>query len=387
MPRHSPFSLLLLAALVGGCASSPEVGGAPDDGTATDTDLPTLKEAFADAFLLGVALNERQFRGEDDRARPIVESQFNTATPENQMKWMYIHPEPGVYDFDAADAYVDYAEANDMFVVGHTLVWHSQTPCWVFEGDNGEPLGREALLDRMEDHIKTIVGRYRGRVDGWDVVNEALNEDGTLRDSPWHRIIGDDYLEHAFRFAHEADPDAELYYNDYSLENAPKRNGAVRLVRGLQEAGVRVTGIGTQMHANLEWPSTAQIDSTIRAFAELGDVMITELEVDVLPSRDGGQSADVNIRQEGSDALNPYPEVLPEAVQQQLADRYAELFDTFLRHRDAISRVTFWGVTDGDSWKNNFPVPGRTNYPLLFDRAGQPKPAYAAVVRTALTSH
>jgi endo-1,4-beta-xylanase len=382
MTRFVFLSLLLPVVALAACQGQ-ATGELAEDRAEPPPDLPTLQEAFADDFLIGTALNANQFSDRDPRGVPIVETHFNAATPENVMKWESIHPEPGVYDFEEADRFVEFAEANDMFITGHTLVWHSQTPGWVFEDEAGEPLTREALLDRMEDHIQTVVGRYRGRVHSWDVVNEALNEDGTLRDSPWRRIIGDDYLAHAFRFAHETDPDAELYYNDYSLENAPKRNGAVRLVRGLQEAGVRVTGIGTQGHVNLEWPTVAQMDSTIRAFAELGDVMITELEVDVLPSRDGNQSADVSLRQEGTDALDPYTEGLPEAMQHRLADRYAELFRVFLDHRDAISRVTFWGVTDGDSWKNNFPIPGRTNYPLLFDREGQPKPAYEAVVRTA----
>lgn len=383
MPRLYP-SLLLAALAASGCASTdaPAVDPAAPAPATTQSaaDLPTLQEAYADAFLVGVALNERQFTGQDPRAAPIVEAQFNAISPENVMKWESLHPEPGVYDFEAADAYVAYGEAHDMWILGHTLVWHSQTPQWVFEDEDGDPLSREALLDRMEDHIRTVVGRYRGRVDGWDVVNEALNEDGTLRDSPWRRIIGDDYLEHAFRFAHEADPGAELYYNDYSLENKPKRDGAVRLVRSLQDAGVRVTGIGTQAHVNLEWPTVAQMDSTIRAFAEVGDVMVTELEVDVLPGR-GSQSADVNRREEGGAGLDPYTDGLPADVQRQLADRYAELFKVFLDHKDSISRVTFWGVTDGDSWKNGFPIPGRTNHPLLFDRAGEAKPAYEAVVR------
>ena len=376
-------ALLLVALLAAGCAQTSAVPASGPSAPASGADgAVSLKEAYADAFLIGSALNERQFTGADPRGNPIVEAQFNTATPENTMKWMYIHPEPGVYDFSGADAYVDYAEANGMFVVGHTLVWHSQTPGWVFEDEAGEPLSREALLARMEDHIATVVGRYRGRVDGWDVVNEALNEDGTLRASPWRRIIGDDYLEHAFRFAHAADPEAELYYNDYSLENKPKRDGAVRLVRSLQQAGARVTGIGTQAHVNMDWPTVAQMDSTIRAFAEVGSVMITELEVDVLPSRNG-QTADVGTREAGSDALDPYTDGLPEAMQQALAARYAELFRVFLDHADAISRVTFWGVTDGDSWKNDFPIPGRTNHPLLFARDGTPKPAYEAVLRVA----
>ena len=371
-------SILLMAAVVAGCASS-EPASPP-----SAADLPSLKAAYADDFLIGTALNARQYTGQDARAAPIVPAQFDAISPENVMKWESLHPQPGVYDFEGADAYVAYGEEHDMWILGHTLVWHSQTPRWVFQDDDGDPVSREVLLGRMEDHISTVVGRYKGRVDGWDVVNEALNEDGTLRDSPWRRIIGDDYLVHAFRFAHAADPDAELYYNDYSLENKPKRDGAVRLVRMVQEAGGRVTGIGTQGHYHMAEPTVAQIDSTIRAFAELGDVMVTELEIDVLPSR-GSMSADVGRREEGGAGLDPYTDGLPDDVQQALADRYAEIFEVFLDHREVISRVTFWGVTDGDSWKNGFPIPGRTNHPLLFDRAGQPKPAYDAVVRVART--
>jgi endo-1,4-beta-xylanase len=295
-----------------------------------------------------------------------------------------VHPEPDRYYFEPADRYVEFGEANDMFIVGHVLVWHSQTPTWVFEDEDGNALDRDGLVARMQDHISTVVGRYSGRIHGWDVVNEALNEDGTLRDSPWRRIIGDDYLQLAFQFAQEADPSAELYYNDYSIENAPKRSGTVALVKGLLDQGVKVSGIGIQAHVNLEWPSLAQYDSTIAAFSELGvDVHITELDMDVLPSVWGRQTADVSMRAEMMEELNPYPDGLPDAMQTVLADRYADLFRTFRKHSDAVARVTLWGVSDGDSWKNNWPIPGRTNYPLLFDREWQPKPAFEAVLRMA----
>lgn len=365
-------SLALLAALVAsGCAASHEA--APADG-------PSLREVFADVFLVGAALNEDQFRGRDARSAPLVPAQFNTITPENVMKWEVLHPEPGVYDFGPADAFVAYGEAHGMAVIGHTLVWHAQTPGWVFEHPDGTPLSRQALLDRMEEHIATVAGRYRGRIHGWDVVNEALNEDGTLRDSPWRRIIGDDYLVHAFRFAHAADPGAELYYNDYTLVKPEKRAGAIRLVRSLQEAGVPVAGVGLQGHWRLDWPDVADLDAAIRDLAPLGDVMITELDIGVL--EDPFDGADVQRSAEATDRLDPYRDGLPEAVQQALAQRYAEVFRVLVRHRDVLSRVTFWGVTDGDSWRNGWPVAGRTNYPLLFDRAGAPKPAFDAVIRT-----
>ena len=199
----------------------------------------TLKSAFAGSFLVGAALNQAQFTEQDQRGASIVKAQFNTITSENVLKWLLVHPQPGQYDFAAPDKYVDFGERNGMFIVGHTLVWHQQTPRWVFEDAAGARASRDTLLARLHDHIRTVVGRYRGRVKGWDVVNEAVDEDGTLRKTPWLAIIGDDYLVKAFEFAHEADPDAELYYNDYSVENAPKRNGVIALIRKLQAAGVR----------------------------------------------------------------------------------------------------------------------------------------------------
>jgi endo-1,4-beta-xylanase len=346
--------------------------------------LTTLKDAFAGSFLVGAALNEAQFTEQDQRGAAIVKAQFNTITPENILKWQSVHPRRGEYDFAAPDKYVAFGERNGMFIVGHTLVWHQQTPRWVFEDGSGAPVSRDTLLARLRDHIQTVVGRYRGRVKGWDVVNEAVEEDGTLRKTPWLSIIGEDYLVKAFEFAHEADPAAELYYNDYSVENAPKRNGVIALIRKLQTAGVPVTAVGLQGHNRMDWPSVAQQDSTIAAFAALGvKVNITELDIDVLPRATASPGADVSLRARQADALNPYAAGLPDSVQQALARRYADLFRVYMKHRDAIARVTFWGVSDGDSWLNNWPVRGRTSYPLLFDRAGQPKPAFDAVIRTA----
>jgi endo-1,4-beta-xylanase len=215
-------------------------------------------------------------------------------------------------------------------------------------------------------------------------VNEALNEDGTLRRSPWLTIIGEDYLTKAFEWAHEADPAAELYYNDYSLENPAKRAGAIALIKKLQAAGVRITAVGLQGHDKMDWPSVGLQDSTITEFAATGvKVAITELDIDVLPPVGQNRGADVSFNAELQARLNPYAQALPDSLQQALARRYAELFGVFLKHREHITRITFWGVNDGDSWLNNWPVRGRTSYPLLFDRNGRPKPAFDAVVRAA----
>ena len=347
---------------------------------------PTLKGAYEGIFRIGAAVNPAQFEERDPRGNPIIAAQFNTISPENSLKWGPVHPRPGEYNFDPADHYVAFGEKYKMFIVGHCLVWHSQTPQWVFQDDKGQPLTREALLDRMHDHIRTVVGRYKGRIGGWDVVNEALNEDGTLRQSPWYRIIGEDYLLKAFQFAHEADPQAELYYNDYSAENEAKRNGAVQLVRKLKAAGAPVAAVGLQGHDRMDWPTAKQQADTIEAFAALGvKVNISELDVDVLPRTQRQNTADVSATATANAASNPYTAGLPEEMQQALAKRYGELFKVFVQHRKDITRVTFWGVTDGDSWLSNFPTRGRTNYPLLFDRQGKPKPAFDAVVRTAET--
>jgi len=332
---------------------------------------------------VGAALNEAQFTAQDPARVRIITKHFNTITSENVLKWESVHPRPGQYDFAASDRYVAFGEKHRMFIVGHTLIWHSQSPDWIFQDDQGRPLDRVGLLNRMREHIQKVVGRYKGRIGGWDVVNEALNEDGSLRDSPWKKIIGDDYIQQAFLFAHAADPAAELYYNDYSLENAPKREGAAALVQKLQAAGVRITGIGTQQHLKLDWPTVAQVDDTLTRFAQLGvKVMVTELDVDVLPRANRETGADVGQRVAADPALNPYPDGLPEIMQQKLARRYGELFAVYRKHRGTLTRVTFWGVTDGDSWLNHWPVEGRTSYPLLFDRAGQPTPAFHAVTAT-----
>ena len=347
-------------------------------------DARTLKDAYAGYFLVGAALNAGTVRGEDTTAARVAAEQFNTITPENALKWERVHPEPGRYDFEVPDRLVTFGERNGMVLIGHTLVWHNQTPRWVFEDATGKPVTRDTLLQRMRDHIQTVVGRYRGRIRGWDVVNEALDEDGSLRRSPWLEIIGPEYVAEAFRLAHENDQDAELDYNVYSLQNPAKREGALTLIRDLKTAGVPVTGVGLQDHIHLDTPSVGQMDSTIAAFAGLGvRVHVTELDVDVLPWPAPDQGADITRRGEMTAELNPFPDGLPDSVQQALAQRYHDVFAVYLKHHEAVDRVTFWGVTDAGSWKNNWPIRGRANYPLVFDRQGQPKPAFDAVMRAA----
>jgi endo-1,4-beta-xylanase len=333
-----------------------------------------LKTLVPAGWLIGAAINQNQSDGRDAAAVDLVTRQFNSITPENLLKFESVQRQPGVFTFDAQDRYVAFGTDRGMTVIGHTLVWHSQTPAWVWTAADGAPADRATLLERMRTHITTVVGRYKGRIRGWDVVNEALNDDGTMRDSPWRRGIGDDYIAKAFEFANQADPGAELYYNDYNLATRPaKRAGAIRIVKELQQRGLRVDAVGEQGHWRLDTPANAEIDQTIAELRATGlKVMITELDVNLLPP--GGPPTP---GQAPPPAANPYVNGLPDDVQRALAQRYADAFRVFLKHRDALTRVTFWGVSDADSWLNR----GRANHPLLWDRQRRPKPAFDEVAK------
>ncbi len=345
---------------------------------------PVLKDVFAKDFLIGAALNDDVMNGKDPRAAVIVRRQFNTITPENIMKWMHIHPEPSRYNFRATDRFVKFGQKNKMFIVGHTLVWHWQTPKWVFEDKNGNDVDRETLLKRMKRHIFAVVGRYKGRVNGWDVVNEAIDDNGRLRRTKWMKIIGEDFIAKAFEYAHQADPNAELYYNDFTLDEPAKRKACIRLVKDLKAKGLRIDGVGLQGHWALDYPKLEDVEAFINAMTALGvKVMITEMDVDVLPKAMHHRGADLSKMAKQRKELDPYVAGLPDAMQKKLADRYTEFFTLFVKHADKINRVTFWGVYDKTSWLNKFPVRGRTNHPLLFGRDYKPKPAFFAVIKTA----
>jgi len=340
---------------------------------------PALKDLVPKGWLIGAAINQNQSDGRDTAAVALVTRQFNTISPENLLKFQSLHPEPDRYTFDAPDRYVAFGRDRGMAVIGHNLVWHSQTPRWVWDGPNGSLADRDTMLARMREHITTVVGRYKGRIRGWDVVNEALAEDGTLRDSPWRRGIGDDYVARAFEFAHQADPDAELYYNDYNLATKPeKRAGAIRIIKDLQQRRIRIDAVGEQGHWRLQAPTPAEIDQAITELRATGvKVMLTELDVNLLPP-----AAPATPGEPPPAAANPYANGLPDDLQQALARYYADAFRVFLTHRDDITRVTFWGVSDADSWLNR----GRANYPLLWNRQREPKPAFDEVVKVLRTS-
>jgi len=381
---------LLLAGL-NGCAGEPAT---PEQIAAQQTALqqgaaPTvvsgLRDAFAPYFLLGTAVSLAQISGAESSIQPLLAQHFNSLTAANLMKWENIEPVEGQFDFSGSDALLQLAKAQGSVVIGHTLLWHQQTPAWVFLGPGGQPASKDLLLQRLSRHIQTIVGRYRGQIKGWDVVNEALNEDGSLRNSEWRQTLGDDYILTAFRLAQEADPTVELYYNDFNLYKPEKRQGVLRLVKQLQDAGIRVAGIGMQGHYALDSPALQDVEDSIRAYAATGaQVMITELDISVLPWPEqvaGG--AEISHKLALEQKLNPYAAGLPADVASRLTQRYVDLFRLFLKYQASINRVTLWGVHDAESWRNNFPMLGRTDYPLLFDRQQQAKPAVAALLQLA----
>ena len=353
-----------------------------------------LKDAFKNHFKMGVALNQRQFSGRAESDAMLAKAQFNSISPENALKWQSLHPREGSegYDFEAADRYVQFGLENKMHIVGHTLVWHSQTPDWVFAGDipvargdgqdeagenrrfrreyNGPRASREELLERMRDHIHTVVGRYKGKIHAWDVVNEALADgdgEAVLRESLWKQIIGPDYVAKAFQFAHEADPNAILRYNDYGLENPGKRRRLIRLIKELQSRNIPVHAIGTQAHLNVT-TSFEVMDQSLAEIRTLGlPIHVTELDVNGAARGQRGTGADIS----GNRAATQGG--LVDEMNRRQSQAYAGVFKAFVQHSDVVEVVTFWGVNDAVSWR-------RFGHPLLFDADNQPKPAFDAVV-------
>ncbi|HEV8504391.1 MAG TPA: endo-1,4-beta-xylanase [Chitinophagaceae bacterium] len=357
---------------------------------AQNNDTQTLKAVYKDAFLTGVAVNPAITSGADKISQDIVIKQFNAITVENVMKAAVINPKPGVYNFEPADDFVAFGEKHHLFIVGHTLVWHNQCPDWFFTNAEGKPNSKEQQIERLRSHIKAVAGRYASRVNAWDVVNEVIDDDGNYRvNTAWVKAFGngDTLVKYAFKFAALFAPNTELYYNDFNAWRPSKRDGIVRLVKMLQKEGIRIDGVGMQGHWGLNYPKTSYIEQAIDAYAACGvKVMITELDVDVLPLTKEGQiigqgMADKQFQlEEFKLFLDPYQNGLPDSMQTVLANRYAELFSIFYQRRDKIARVTLWGLQDGMSWKNDYPVPRRTNYALLWDRNNQPKPALQAVL-------
>ncbi|MCF8226422.1 MAG: endo-1,4-beta-xylanase [Bacteroidales bacterium] len=366
-----PILMLIVAMVASACTTQKSA----DEG---------LKDALEDKFYIGAALNGPQILGDDTASLKILHKHFNSIVAENVMKSGPIHPREDEYRFDLPDKFVEFGNENDMYIVGHCLIWHSQAPRWFFTDDEGNDVSKEVLIERMKTHISTVVGRYKGKVDAWDVVNEAFEDDGSWRSTRFYEIIGEEYMELAFKFAHEADPDAEFLYNDYSMFHQGRREAVVKLVNDLKEKGIQIDGVGMQAHYGMDYPSIEDFEKSIVAFAETGvDVHITELDIDALPRATRRMGAEISDRAEYQRSLNPYPDGLPDSLDIALNERYMDFFDLFLKHHDKIKRVTLWGITDHQSWKNNWPVRGRTNYPLLFDRNYEAKPVVKKIIETA----
>ncbi len=344
-----------------------------------------LKDAFKDKFLIGTAISESQLEDPtQEDTRNVILNEFNTIVAENVMKSEEVQPKEGVFEFSAADQFVDFGIQNNMVVTGHTLIWHSQAPKWFFTDSLGNLVSRDVMTERMYKHISTVVNRYKGKIKGWDVVNEAILDDGSYRNSKFYQILGKDFIKLAFKFAHEADPEAELYYNDYSMAGKAKRDGVVKMVKELQEEGIRIDGIGMQSHIGLKDPDISEFEASINAFKSLGlKVMITELDLTLLPMPDPTVGAEVSASFEYQEKLNPYSGGLPDSINQLFEQRYLEFFKLFLKYHKDISRVTLWGTNDAQSWRNNWPVFGRTDYPLLFDRNNNPKPVVDKIIELA----
>lgn len=335
----------------------------------------SLGAHFKDLFYLGAAINENTILGLDPKSATIVNSEFNTITPENSLKWMFIQPKPNKFNFKAADKYVEMGLKNNMYIVGHALVWHAQLADFMQNIDNSA-----AARKHVDNHINRLVSRYKGKIDAWDVVNEAFEEDGSLRASVFYKNMGENYIEEVFRITEKADPDADLIYNDYNLYKPEKRAAVLKMVKNFKSNGTKINGVGVQAHWDLKSPSLEEIEQIILDIhAEGVSVSFTELDISVLPNPWEMVGAEVTqnfSKFEGDPKMNPYPNGLPDAIQEKLAKRYQDIFNLFVKHSDKINRVTFWGVMDKHSWLNDWPIKGRTNYPLLFDRDYQPKVAY-----------
>ncbi len=338
-----------------------------------------LKDAVGDKFLIGTALNVFQSSGQDTNAVKVVKKHFNAIVAENCMKMEEVHPEEDVYTFEQADQFIKFGEENGLTMTGHCLIWHSQCPKWFFVDKDGKQVSPEVLKQRMKDHIYTVAKHFKGKLKGWDVVNEAIIEDGSYRKSKFYEILGEEFIPLAFQYAHEADPDVELYYNDYGMDNEGRRNGVVKLIRTLKERGLRIDAVGMQGHIGMDYPKIEEFEKSMLAFAAEGvKVMITEWDMSALPtvSRTANISDTVAFRK----ALNPYPDALPDSVSKAWNARMKQFFNLFEKHADIVDRVTAWGVSDGNSWKNGFPIRGRHDYPLLFDRNYQPKPFVTEII-------
>lgn len=365
---------LLIISLILALPVSCKTGDRKDNSDISPKEIKTdtnkgLKDYYATFFPIGAAVSPLSLEGKSEE---LILMQFNSLTPENTMKMGPIHPEENRYNWEPADKIAAFAREHKLKIRGHNLVWHQQTGDWIFKTKKGEQVNREQLLKRLKTHIDAVVGRYKGQIYAWDVVNEAVADDSTqfLRKTDWYTIIGEDFISKAFEYAHEADPNAKLFYNDYNAVTPQKRDRIYKLLKKLKESGVPIDGIGIQGHWSIYGPSEMDLRKAIEMYSSLGlDVQITELDVSIYPSEQGRR----DFRPGESDKFTP-------ELQQKQMEKYEMLFRVFRDYKDAITGITFWNVSDKHSWLDTFPVKGRKNYPLLFDEDYQPKKAYWKVV-------
>ncbi|MGM0882026.1 MAG: endo-1,4-beta-xylanase [Bacillota bacterium] len=326
--------------------------------------IPKLYEAFSQSFDIGAAVNTRTIQTQKE----LLAYHFNSITPENEMKFESLHPSEDTYTFEQADEIASFAKAQGMKLRGHTLVWHNQTSDWLFQDSKGGTIDAETLLDRMKSHIETVMKRYKDSIYAWDVVNEVIADEGAelLRQSKWLDIAGEGFIAKAFEYAHEADPKAVLFYNDYNESNPVKREKIYKLVKGLVERGVPIHGVGLQAHWNIKNPGLDDIRSAIERYASLGlQLQVTEMDVSVFEHDD--RRTDLTVP--------------TEQMKELLTERYERFFKLFREYKQHISAVTFWGAADDYTWLDYFPVRSRKNWPLLFDEQQQPKEAFWRVVK------
>ncbi|MGN7358224.1 endo-1,4-beta-xylanase [Paenibacillus sp. SAF-054] len=323
---------------------------------------PALKNLFSNDFRIGAAVNPRTIRLQEQ----LLAHHFNSITAENEMKFALVHPEEDVYCFDDADRLAAFARKHNMAMRGHTLVWHNQTTEWLFVDRQGQPVGKAVLFERLREHIHTVVGRYKNDIYAWDAVNEVIADEGPelLRPSKWLDIAGPEFIAKAFEYAHEADPAARLFYNDYNESSPEKSEKIYRLAKSLIEQGTPIHGIGLQAHWNLYDPALDDIRAAIEKYASLGlQLQLTELDLSMFHFED---------RNSGLQAPSP-------AMLEQQAERYEAVFRLLKEYSGVIDSVTFWGAADDYTWLDNFPVQGRKNWPFLFDEQHQPKPAFSRI--------
>ena len=342
----------------------------------------TLGEATKGKFLFGVAVNMQQVKGINSGETELIAKEFSAIVGENCMKPQPIHPEENRFNWEDADKLVAFAEKNKQVVTGHCLIWHSQIGRWMFVDDQGKDVSPEILKERMHQHIAAVVGRYKGRVRGWDVVNEAFEDNGAYRNSKFFQILGKDFIKYAFQFAHEADPNAELYYNDYNVENPAKCDAIVKLVSELRAEGCRIDAVGSQSHMHMNSPTLEATETSLKKLKAAGvKILITEWDISILPSPFEGAEISKNFTY--SEKMDPYREAVPDTVQQKWNKRMLDMFGLFLKYNDVVDRVTVWGLTDNTTWLNNFPIRGRKDYPVLFDRNNQRKSIVDEMIKMA----